>query len=62
MLGSGSEFVGEMEKRFKEVLIKKRDAESLRLRVELSISDAKGSIWVTATARRPGANVIKIPQ
>jgi hypothetical protein len=43
MLGSGSAFVGEMEKRYKEFLIKKSEAESLRLRVELSISDAKGS-------------------
>jgi hypothetical protein len=62
MHGSGSEFLGKMEKRYKEFSMEKSEVVSLRLRVEVSISDAKGSIWVTATTRRPGANVIKIPQ
>ncbi len=43
MHGSGSEFLGKMEKRYKEFSMKKSEAESLRLRVKVSISDAKGS-------------------
>jgi hypothetical protein len=37
MLGSGSAFVGEMEKRYKEFSMEKSEVVSLRLRVEVSV-------------------------